>query len=93
MPQYDEEGSRLKVRKKGGTVSKHDQTEIKGEGTDGKIVVVVMLCIGLVGAILVSRNMPYSNPAEADEGSPYYSRPTDEQVKILKEKHKNDGLK
>lgn len=74
-------------------MSEHDQTEIKGAGTNGKIVVVAMLCLGLVGGIILSRNMPYSNPAEADEGSPYYSRPTDEQVKILKEKHLKEGLK
>ena len=44
-------------------------------GVNGKIVVVVMLVLGLIGGLLLSRNMPYSNPAESDEGSPYYSRP------------------
>ena len=59
-------------------------------GTNGKIVVIIMLVIGLIGGLLLSHNMPYSNPAENDEGSPYYSRPNDEQIKILKEKHMKD---
>lgn len=57
------------------------------KGTSGKIVVLVMLVLGLIGGFLLSRNMPYANPVETDEGSPYYSRPTDEQVRLLKEKH------
>ena len=65
-----------------------DTNEDGGEkGTNGKIVVIVMLAMGLVGGWILSRNMPYSNPVETDEGSPYYSRPTDEQVRQLKEKH------
>ena len=58
-----------------------------GKRTNGKIIVAAMLLLGLVGGWILSRNMPYSNPVETDEGSPYYSRPTDEQVKQLKEKH------
>ena len=54
---------------------------------NGKSVVIAMLLLGLVGGWVLSRNMPYSNPVETDEGSPYYSRPTDDQVKLLKEKH------
>ncbi|MEI6231679.1 MAG: hypothetical protein WCT04_01400 [Planctomycetota bacterium] len=66
-----------------------DETKSTGDesGTNGKIVVIVMLIMGLIGGLLLSRNMPYSNPAETDEGSPYYSRPNDEQIKILKDKH------
>lgn len=61
-----------------------------GKRTNGKIIVVAMLLLGVVGGWILSRNMPYSNPVETDEGSPYYSRPTDEQVKQLKEKHMKD---
>ncbi len=65
------------------------ETNQDGEekGTNGKFVVAGMLLLGVCGGWVLSRNMPYSNPAETDEGSPYYSRPTDEQVKVLKERH------
>lgn len=50
-------------------------------GTNGKIIVVVMLILGAIGGFILSRYMPRRNPKQTDPGSPFYSAPTDEELK------------
>jgi hypothetical protein len=50
-------------------------------GTNGKLVVVVMLIMGLILGFILSRMMPRTNPKLAEPGSPYYSPPTNEELK------------
>jgi len=58
-------------------------------GTSGKLIVLALLILGLIGGYFLYRNVPRTNPKHADPGSPYYSPPSDEELK----KEKAEELK
>ena len=53
-------------------------------GASGKLIVLVLLAFGAIGGYFLSRNMPRANPKHTDPGSPYYSPPSDEELKAEK---------
>jgi hypothetical protein len=55
------------------------------KGTNGKLVVIVLLILGVILGFTLSRMMPHTNPRAADPGSPYYSPPTNEELKAERE--------
>ena len=62
-------------------------------GINGKVVVLCLLLAGTIIAIVLSRNMPRQNPKHTEPGSPYYSPPTDEELKAIREEEQKAKLK
>jgi hypothetical protein len=52
---------------------------------NGQTVVLILLVLGLAGALFLSRNIPRRNPKLSDPGSPYYSPPNDDEIKAMRE--------
>ena len=59
----------------------------ESEGTNGKIVVVGLLLLGLIGGAVLSHYMPRENPKATVPGSPYYSPPKTEELKAAETTH------